>query len=136
MTPGISFAPGSPVISKPVLNVPGYPPELAITQALAPGFQARLRQFGQRRCVGEARGVGLIGALELVADKASRQPFAPALKAGPRLAQLAQEQGLIVRAMGDTVALCPPLIISAAELDTLFARLDQAFDLFEASLPT
>ena len=102
---------------------------------LAPGFQARLRQFGQRRWVGEARGVGLIGALELVADKASRQPFAPALKAGPRLAQLAQEQGLIVRAMGDTVALCPPLIISAAELDTLFARLDQAFGLFEASLP-
>lgn len=109
---------------------------LAHVRELAPGFQARLRQFGQRRCVGEARGVGLIGALELVADKASRQPFAPALKAGPRLAQLAQEQGLIVRAMGDTVALCPPLIISAAELDTLFARLDKAFDLFEASLPT
>ena len=108
---------------------------LARVRELAPRFQARLRQFGQRRCVGEARGVGLIGALELVADKASRQPFAPALKAGPRLAQLAQEQGLIVRAMGDTVALCPPLIISPTELDTLFARLDQAFDLFEASLP-
>lgn len=37
--------------------------------------------------------------------------------------------------MGDTVALCPPMIISATELDTLFDRLDKAFDLFEASLP-
>ena len=103
-------------------------------QALAPGFQARLRALGQRASVGEARGVGLIGALELVADKASRQSFAPELKAGPRLAQLAQEEGLIVRAMGDTVALCPPLIISEAELGELFARLERAFGRFEATL--
>ena len=103
-------------------------------QALTPGFQARLRALGQRASVGEARGVGLIGALELVADKASRQSFAPELKAGPRLAQLAQEEGLIVRAMGDTVALCPPLIISEAELGELFARLERAFGRFEATL--
>ncbi len=103
-------------------------------QALAPAFQARLRAYGERMCVGEARGVGLIGALELVADKASRNPFSPDVKAGARLAALAQEEGLIVRAMGDTVALCPPLIITTAELDVLFARLDRAFDRFEASL--
>ncbi len=103
-------------------------------QALAPAFQARLRAYGERMCVGEARGVGLIGAMELVADKASRNPFAPDMKAGARLAALAQEEGLIVRAMGDTVALCPPLIITTAELDELFTRLDRAFDRFEASL--
>ncbi|MDD0809102.1 aspartate aminotransferase family protein [Curvibacter sp. RS43] len=100
-------------------------------RALVPAFQAGLHQLGQRASVGESRGVGLIGALELVADKATRQPHAPELKAGPRLAALAQEQGLIVRAMGDTVALCPPLIISEAELATLFQRLGAAFDQYE-----
>lgn len=103
-------------------------------RALAPGFQAHLRAFGQRACVGEARGVGLIGALELVADQSTRTPFAPEFKAGARLAQWAQEEGLIVRAMGDTIALCPPLIITEAELGELFARLERAFDRFEASL--
>lgn len=103
-------------------------------RALAPGFQSRLRAHAARACVGEVRGVGLIGALELVADKATRSPFAPELKAAARLAQCAQEQGLIVRAMGETVALCPPLIISAAELDELFARFGRAIERFEASL--
>ncbi|MDD0814171.1 aspartate aminotransferase family protein [Curvibacter sp. HBC28] len=100
-------------------------------RALVPAFQTGLHQLGQRASVGESRGVGLIGALELVADKSTRQPHAPELKAGPRLAALAQAQGLIVRAMGDTVALCPPLIISEAELATLFQRLGAAFDQYE-----
>jgi len=101
-------------------------------QALAPAFQAGLQRFASRRFVGEVRGVGLIGALELVADPAHRTPFAPSQAAGPRFAALALAQGLIVRAMGDAIALCPPLIISAAELDELFARLGRAMDAFEA----
>ena len=76
----------------------------------APAFQRQLRALAQRRSVGEARGVGLIGAIELVSDKAGRTPFDPALKAGATVARLAQERGLIVRAMGDTVALCLSLI--------------------------
>jgi 4-aminobutyrate--pyruvate transaminase len=104
-------------------------------QALAPTFQAALHSFANRPWVGEARGVGLIGALELVADKASKQPFAPAAKAGARLAALAQDEGLIVRAMGDTIALCPPLIISNTELAELFERLGRAFDRFDAAPP-
>ena len=85
--------------------------------------------------MGEARGVGMIGAIELVADKATRQPFDPALKLGYRLAQYAQEEGLIVRAMGDAVALCPPLIITEAEMAEMFARLDRALDKLQATLP-
>ena len=68
------------------------------------------------------RGVGLIGAIELMADKAARTPFAAERKAGYRFAALALEEGLIVRAMGDSIGLCPPLIITRAELDDLFAR--------------
>ncbi|MBP6900446.1 MAG: aminotransferase class III-fold pyridoxal phosphate-dependent enzyme [Burkholderiaceae bacterium] len=105
---------------------------VARVQALTPQFQAGLRRLGEHASVGEARGVGLIGALELVADKASGTPFPPAAKAGARFAQLALEDGVIVRAMGDTVALCPPLIISEAQLDELFQRLQRSFQRFES----
>ncbi len=108
---------------------------LAHVNQLSPVFQGRLRGYLERAYVGEARGVGLIGAIELVADKATRQPFDPALKLGYRLAQYAQEEGLIVRAMGDAVALCPPLIITEAEMAEMFARLDRALDKLQATLP-
>lgn len=101
---------------------------------LAPAFQAGLRAFTDRPWVGHVRGVGLIGALELVADKAARTPFPPERKAGYRLAELALEEGLIVRAMVDTMGLCPPLIITKAELDDLFARLTRAMDRFDAEM--
>ena len=103
-------------------------------QALTPQFQAGLQRFATRPFVGEVRGVGLIGALELVADPATRRAFSPSQGMGYRLAALALQQGLIVRAMGDSVALCPPLIISAAELDELFARLTRAMDALDAEL--
>ena len=107
---------------------------VAKVQVLAPAFRDGLLALAGRACVGHVRSVGLIGALELMADKAPRTPFPPARKAGARLAQLALEQGLIVRAMGDVVGLCPPLIITAAELTDLFARLTRAMDLLEAEL--
>ncbi|NDZ17284.1 aspartate aminotransferase family protein [Variovorax sp. WS11] len=106
---------------------------LAHVQALAPRLQAGLRAYAKRAHVGEVRGVGLIGAIELVADPARRTPFDPARKAGPRLAELALAEGLIVRAMGDAIAFCPPLIASAAEIDEMLARFDRALRRFEES---
>nr|WP_145551860.1 aminotransferase [Variovorax boronicumulans] len=103
-------------------------------QALAPAFQAGLKSFAERRWVGNVRGVGLIGAIELMADKAARTPFAADRKAGYRFAMLALEEGLIVRAMGDSIGLCPPLIITAAELADLFARFTRAMDRFDAEM--
>jgi 4-aminobutyrate--pyruvate transaminase len=100
-------------------------------RALAPAFQAGVRAFAERPWVGHVRSVGLIGAIELMGDKASRQPFAAERKAGYRFAALALEGGLIVRAMGDTIGLCPPLIITPAELADLFARLARAMDRFD-----
>jgi 4-aminobutyrate--pyruvate transaminase len=101
---------------------------------VAPAFQAGLRAFAERPWVGNVRGVGLIGAIELMADKAARTPFAAERKAGYRFAALALEEGLIVRAMGDSIGLCPPLIITQAELGDLFARLTRAMDRFEEEL--
>ncbi len=95
----------------------------------APQFQARLVALNTHPLVGEARGLGLIGGVELVADKASRRSFAPGHGVGPRAVRFAEEEGLIVRSvLGDVLTLCPPLIISAAEIDELFDRLTRALD--------
>jgi 4-aminobutyrate--pyruvate transaminase len=107
---------------------------LAHVQSLAPKFQAGLRRYAGHPHVGEVRGVGLIGAIELAADPAKRTPFDPAMKAGARLAEFALAEGLIVRAMGDAVAFCPPLVITAAQVDEMFERFDRAMVRFEASL--
>lgn len=104
---------------------------LAHVRSLAPQFQKGLRSHAARKYVGEVRGVGLIGAIELVADPAARTPFDPAQKAGAQLAELALAQGLIVRAMGDSIAFCPPLIITAAQIDDMFARFGRAMVVFE-----
>jgi 4-aminobutyrate--pyruvate transaminase len=95
----------------------------------APKFQARLRVFGDHPLVGEARGLGLIGGLELVASKASRRAFEPAKGVAARCVRFAENEGLIVRAViGDTVTLSPPIVISEEEIDELFDRLGRALD--------
>jgi 4-aminobutyrate--pyruvate transaminase len=95
----------------------------------APQFQARLKTLGEHPLVGEARGLGLIGGLELVADKTSKRSFAAADGVAARAVQFAEAEGLIVRAvLGDVLTLCPPLVISPAETDELFDRLVRALD--------
>ncbi len=97
-------------------------------QRVAPVFQRRLKALGDHPLVGEARGVGLIGGVELVADKASKKPFDPKQLVGLKTAGLVQEQGLILRAIGDTLAICPPLIIKQDEIEELFDRLERGLD--------
>ncbi len=94
--------------------------------ALAPHFQRRLGEFVGHPLVGEARGAGLIGALEFVADKSTKAPFDPPGVFAMRLAELCQDEGLIIRPIGETIAFCPPLIISEAEIDEMFARFGRA----------
>ena len=95
-------------------------------RAVAPALHAGLRALGASPLVGEVRGVGLMAAIELVADKATKKPFPAALKLGAYLAARAQEQGLFVRAIGDAVVMAPPLIITKSEIDDLLARLGRA----------
>lgn len=96
--------------------------------AIGPRLQEGLRRFRDHPLVGEVRGVGLIAAVEVVRDKASREPFEPELGVGPFLAARAQAHGLLVRAMGDAVAFAPPLIIDEEEIDELLERFGQALD--------
>jgi 4-aminobutyrate--pyruvate transaminase len=102
-------------------------PEAVVRKS--PQFLARLSALGQHPLVGEARGLGLVGALEFAADKASKRPFEPKAGIGPRAVAFAEDEGLIVRSIaGDVISLCPPLIISAEEIDLLFERLGRALD--------
>ncbi|MFN7175253.1 MAG: aminotransferase [Thermaurantiacus sp.] len=89
---------------------------LGHVQKVGPRFQRRLALLGQHPLIREARGLGLIGGLEM------RDP-----KDAPRLEAAARAHGLLVRAVGgDTVAICPPLVITEPEADALFDRLQAA----------
>jgi 4-aminobutyrate--pyruvate transaminase len=96
--------------------------------AMSPHFLGRLAQFADHPYVGEARGVGLIGALELVADKPSKVGFAQPGSVGGKVAELCHEEGLIIRAIGDIIAFCPPLIITEREIDEMFDRFARALN--------
>lgn len=101
---------------------------VAHVRAVAPRFQQGLRALGEHPLVGEVRGVGLIGAIELVADKPSKGSFPSPGRAGTAVARFAQEEGLIVRPLGDGVALSPPLVIGEPEIDEMLTRLKRALE--------
>ncbi len=92
-------------------------------------FQRRLSALGQHPMVGEARGVGLIGGIEIVRNKATKEQFSQSAKAAALVVSKCLELGLILRALpGDVVGICPPLIITREEVDFLFDRLTAALD--------
>jgi 4-aminobutyrate--pyruvate transaminase len=97
-------------------------------RAVSPRLQDGLRKFSDHPLVGEARGIGLVGALELVRDKASKEAFDPKLGVGGYFQEQAENEGLIIRAIGDTIAVCPPLIITNEEIDELLGYLGRALD--------
>jgi 4-aminobutyrate--pyruvate transaminase len=105
-------------------------------QEVGAHMQAELRRrFADHPLVGEVRGVGLIGAIELVADKAARRNFPPAEKVGLRMVNLGEAHGVIGRALSnDTVAFSPPLIITAAEIDEMLDRSERALAELSAQL--
>ncbi|MGR8918820.1 MAG: aminotransferase [Gammaproteobacteria bacterium] len=91
-------------------------------------FQARLAAFTDHPLVGEVRGKGMIGACELVADKATGKPFDPDAAVGKYCLARMRENGLICRAIGDSLALCPPLVSSEDEIGEIFARYTKSLD--------
>ena len=91
-------------------------------------LQSRLNAFADHPLVGEVRGMGLIAALELVANRQTRQPF-EGNTVGGFCQGRCEEYGLIVRALGgNSIALCPPLIITEAQVDELVEKLGRALE--------
>jgi 4-aminobutyrate--pyruvate transaminase len=99
---------------------------------VTPHFAARLDRLKDHPLVGEVRSCGLMAGVELVADKATKRPFDPAKTVGAGTARMTEKHGAILRAIGDTIALCPPMIITAAEIDLIFDRFEKALDEAEA----
>ena len=99
-------------------------------RTVGPHLQAELRRrFAAHEMVGEVRGVGMIAAVEFVADKETRRKFAPTTKLGPRLMAHCEANGVIGRALpGDALAFSPPLVITEAEVDEMLERVGHAVD--------
>ena len=93
----------------------------------APYLQARWRELADHPLVGEARGVGMLGALELVKNKKTRERFAD-----PGAAMTCREHcfrnGLVMRAVGESMIVSPPLVISEAEIDELIDKVTRCLD--------
>lgn len=96
---------------------------------VAPAFQAGLRKFADHPLIGDVRGVGLIGAVELAENKHARKPFDPKRTVGAYLVRRAQEHGLILRVMGgDVISFSPPLIITEPQIQEMLQRFGKALD--------
>lgn len=106
------------------MNIVGH------VRTTGPHLQQRLRErFAGHPLVGEVRGVGMVGAIELVADKAAHKNFDPSLKIGPRMIKAGEAEGVILRGLAnDTVAFSPPLIMTTAEIDEMVERTGRALD--------
>jgi 4-aminobutyrate--pyruvate transaminase len=101
---------------------------LGHVRAMAPNMLGRMHGFADHPLVGEVRGVGMVGAIELVRDKNTKEAFDPKLAVGAYLNARAQARGLILRPLGDSIAFSPPLVIDEANLNVIFDRFGAALD--------
>ena len=94
----------------------------------APYLQKRWKELAEHPLVGEVRGLGFLGAMELVADKASGKQFEPGAGVGCICRDLSAQAGLVMRAVGDTMIISPPLIMTHEQIDELVTLAHQALD--------
>ncbi|MBD9483436.1 aspartate aminotransferase family protein [Pseudomonas sp. PDM14] len=95
----------------------------------APYLQKRLRELADHPLVGEVRGVGMLGAIELAKNKQTRERFPSETGVGMICRGHCFENGLIMRAVGDTMIIAPPLVISKSEIDELIEKARKCLDL-------
>ena len=98
---------------------------VANAAAMEKVLHAELARLRDNPMVGEIRGVGLIAAVQLVADKASRRQFDPEGKIGAYIFERAHHYGLIIRNIKDAIAFCPPLIISEEQVCDMVGRFER-----------
>ena len=101
---------------------------LSHVREVAPYFQEKLAAYRDHPLVGETRGVGLMGAIEVSPKHGDPTPFETPGKVGPALMNELLKHGVILRAIGDSLAMCPPMIITKDEIDKLFEPIGKALD--------
>ncbi len=100
----------------------------------APYFQRQWSTLENHPIIGEARSAGLVGALEIVSDKSQRARFPKSQKAGDRCRDFCFDNGLVMRAVGDSMIVSPPLIIENDQIDELVEKAHRSLDLTAAAL--
>ncbi|WP_299816117.1 aminotransferase [uncultured Jannaschia sp.] len=95
---------------------------------LIPRFEAGLAKLAAHEHIGEWRGRGLMGALEAVRDKATKEPFGSELSVSEQIANTCTDHGLICRPLGQSVVLCPPFVMTDAQMDEMFDKLSTSLD--------
>ncbi len=101
---------------------------------IGPYFQAKIRELTNHPLVGEVRGVGLLGAIELVKDKTKREFFPSDANVGTLCRNHCFANGLVMRAIRDTMVLAPPLIVKREEVDEIVRLARRCFDLTASEL--
>jgi len=89
-------------------------------------FETRLKQLLSNPIVGEVRNVGLMGGIELVSNKATKESFPATIQVGERIVEKAESYGLFIRCVGSSLVVAPPLIVTETELSDLFDRLEKS----------
>ncbi|MCW0002133.1 aspartate aminotransferase family protein [Pararhizobium sp. YC-54] len=97
-------------------------------RSLGPQLKEGLSRLNGRPFVGEVRAEGLIAAVELVADPSTKRTFSEPGRVGAEAFRIAHAEGLIFRAIGDTLALCPPLIVSSEQIDLIVEKMSRVVD--------
>ncbi len=127
---GVTYS-GHPVcaaVAIEVLNIMQEHDLVGHVREMSPLFLSRLKRMEEHPLVAQSRGVGLLGALEILKDKSRRVSFALTDGIGLVLKQAALDEGLIIRPLLDCVAICPPLVVTPPQIDELFDKLGRALD--------
>jgi putrescine aminotransferase len=99
-----------------------------VRDVTGPYLQQRLAELLDHPLVGQVRGVGLMAAIELVQDKEQHKNYPTDLGVGGICRDFALANGLVMRAVGDSMIICPPLVISKAEIDELIEKTQKSLD--------
>jgi 4-aminobutyrate--pyruvate transaminase len=137
LTMTYSGHPVAAAVALETLKIYGEMDIAARVRKLEGPFLGGLNRLLEHPLVGEVRGKGLLAGVELMKvsrNGEARTPFDAKLKVGPLCARIAETHGLIVRAIGDTIAFCPPLIISEDEIGEMLRRFRIALDETAAAL--
>ena len=100
----------------------------AVVRKVAPALQEPLKALADHPLVGNVRGVGLVGGVEIVKNKATKESFAFEQFIGKRVFEACHKKGVIIRAMGDVIGISPPLIVSEEECGIIMKALKEALD--------
>jgi putrescine aminotransferase len=96
---------------------------------VGPHLQAKMRELLDHPLVGEARGVGMLAAVEIVKDKRTRERWGPEVRAAYRVRAHCFEQGIIMRAARDCLYCSPPFVITRTQIDELVGTFRRCLDL-------